>query len=121
VHAFPNPKASGATLQLWVQNRYNQPYQRPVSLAKPSRFTLAGMARPARALTSGRSMARTASCAVLVVSATSPPTEFVVHFGHGATQGQPSCDQIAKHPPLARVIASFKLLPESAGRPAQRT
>jgi hypothetical protein len=111
VHAFPNPRTTSATLVRWVRSQYSKPYQQPVTLTKPARFTLAGVARPAAALTSGRSMGRTASCAVLVTAPTTPPTALVVHFGHGAMRGLFSCDQIAKHPPLARVIGSFKLLP----------
>lgn len=111
VETFPNPRASGATLESWIRGRFNKPFRQPLTLGKPGRFTLAGGARPALAFTSGKSMARTAYCAVLVAAKSRPVTELVVLFGHGAPQGQPTCDEIARHNSLAPVLQSFKLVP----------
>lgn len=111
VQTYPRPRASGSTLLRWILARFSKPFHRPLTIQPTKRFAFAGLPRPAVSFTSGSSMARTAYCAVLVASATTPPIEFVVLFGHGAPRGQPDCDAIAKHPSVAPVLASFKLLP----------
>lgn len=108
---FLNPKRSVPPLRYFVEDTFRKPHDQPLQIAKTTKLTVAGKPRDAIAFTSGKSMARTAWCALEMTTTTTPMRHFTLLFGHGARKGQPSCADIAKHPSLTPVLQSFRLLP----------